>query len=520
MKKHFNMMKSLLALAVVSLICSCTGEKENYLKVVPEDARMAFSVNLASLGKKADLANDLMVQGAMPMLLLSVDQENQAFAKEILDNPQKSGVDFTKPLVVAVGGDMANKNPEVVAVMAVDNKEALKKVVDTFGQKAGLGITTKGDVVTVDFPQEGGSVAFDGTSLVLLVSQNRKALDLMDLPTNQQAIVCDPYFAPSIAGSADIASYVNCSTFFSMLPKDQLAQSGLSEEMMQLYKDKRACSTTNFEDGKIVTETKAYGMEEVMAKAKQFQREMTGKHFDYLPESPAAVLSCATQLLAEQLKQFSAEWQQKVEEFFQQYEMTSADLNQIEGDITLAFLGMENNLPQFFIAVDFNADSIKNNEERNAREYQKVIESGMMKEVSKNVLVSTLPNLPMQFYCALIDNTMYIMDEALGNKLIKGGKIEKQASNFSSAALAKSLKKSGGLVIDFKQVANVVNPLMEKNNNRYQAQVATALSKFDNMVVTSDLGTTNGSMVIEMTDKSKNSLRQIVELCEQLATGR
>ena len=86
--------------------------------------------------------------------------------------------------------------------------------------------------------------------------------------------------------------------------------------------------------------------------------------------------------------------------------------------------------------------------------------------------------------------------------------------------MAKSLKTSGGLVIDFKQVANVVNPLMEKNNNRYQAQVATALSKFDNMVVTADFGTTNGSMVIEMTDKSKNSLRQIVELCEQLATGR
>ena len=85
----------------------------------------------------------------------------------------------------------------------------------------------------------------------------------------------------------------------------------------------------------------------------------------------------------------------------------------------MAFLGVENNLPQFFIAVDFNADSIKNNEERNAREYQKVIESGMAKEVSKNVLVSTVPNLPMQFYCALIDNTMYIMDEALGNKLIR-----------------------------------------------------------------------------------------------------
>lgn len=520
MKKHFNMMKSLLALAVVSLICSCTGEKENYLKVVPEDARLAFSVNLGSLGKKADLANDLMVQGAVPMLLLSVDQENQEFAKEILDNPQKSGIDFTKPLVVAVGGDMANKKPEVVAVMAVDNKEALKKVVDTFGQKAGLGITTKGDVVTVDFPQEGGSVAFDGTSLVLLVSQNRKAADLMDLPTNRQAIVCDPYFAPAVAGTADIAYYGNYDQIFSMLPKDQLAQSGMSDEMLQMFKDMRACSATNFEDGKIVTDMKVYGAEEVLEFSKKFQREMTGKHFDYLPEYPVAVFSAAVQQLAEMLKLYPAEWQQKVEDFFQQYEMTSADLNHIEGDITLAFLGMENNLPQFFIAVDFNADSIKNNEERNAREYQKVIESGMMKEVSKNVLVSTLPNLPMQFYCALIDNTMYIMDEALGNKSIKGGKIEKQTSNFSSAALAKSLKKSGGLVIDFKQVANVVNPLMEKNNNQYQTQVATALSKFDNLVITGEFGTSNSTTVIEMTDKSKNSLRQIVELCEQLATGR
>ena len=517
MKKHFNMMKSLLALAVVSLVCSCAGEKENYLKVVPDDASLAFSVNCASLGKKADLANDLMVQSVMPMLLLSVDQENQEFAKEILDNPQKSGVDFTKPLVIAVGGDIAAQNPEVVAVMAVDNKEALKKAVDTFGKKAGLEAKASGSVVTIDFPAEGGSVAFDESSLVFLFSKSRKASDLMDLPTNHQAIVCDPYFAPAVAGSADIAFYGNYDQLFSMLPKDQLEQSGMTEEMLQMYKDMRIGSATNFEDGKIVTETKFYGGEEVMAFTKKFQREMTGKHFDYLPEYPVAVLAGAVQQLAEAVKMYSPEVQQKVEEYFQQYEMTSADLNQIEGDITLAFLGMENNLPQFFIAVDFNADSIKNNEERNAREYQKVIESGMMKEVSKDVLVSTLPDLPMQFYCALIDNTLYIMDEALGNKLIKGGKIEKQASNFGSAPLASSIKKAGGLAIDFKQVLYVVNPLLA--GNQHQAQVATALSKFDNMVITAEFGSYDGSMVIEMTDKSKNSLRQIVELCEQLATG-
>lgn len=518
MKKHFNMMKSLLALAVVSLICSCTGEKENYLKVVPEDARMAFSVNLASLGKKADLANDLMVQGAVPMLLLTVDQENQEFAKEIFDNPQKSGVDFTKPLVVAVGGDMANKNPEVVAVMAVDNKEALKKVVDTFGQKAGLGITTKGDVVTVDFPQEGGSVAFDGTSLVLLVSQNRKALDLMDLPTNRQAIVCDPYFAPAVAGTADIAYYGNYDQIFSMLPKDQLAQSGMSDEMLQMFKDMRACSATNFEDGKIVTDMKVYGAEEVLEFSKKFQREMTGKHFDYLPESPAAVFSTAVQQLAELLKLYPEEWQQKVEEFFQQNEMKTSDLNSIEGDITLAFLGMNNNFPQLFLALDFNADSLKNNEERDAREIKKLVESGQFKEISKNLLVSTMSNLPEQFYFGLIDNTVYFMNESMGRKLIKDGKIEKQASNFRSNALASNFNKSGGLIIDFKQVLYVVNPLLA--GNQYQTQVATALSKFDNLVITGEFGTSNSTTVIEMTDKSKNSLRQIVELCEQLATGR
>ena len=85
MKKHFNLLKSLLVLAVISLVCSCKDENKNYLKVVPDDAFVTMSFNCASLSQKGDLANDLMLKGASSMLLLQLEPEAQTFALELLE---------------------------------------------------------------------------------------------------------------------------------------------------------------------------------------------------------------------------------------------------------------------------------------------------------------------------------------------------------------------------------------------------------------------------------------------------
>lgn len=511
------MMKSLLALAIVSLVCACSNEQEKYLKVIPDDATFAMSFNCASLAQKGELGSDLALKGAESLLLLQLDQETQTFAQELLDDPSKSGIDFTKPLVATVGGNLAAGDAESVIVLAVKDKAALQKAVETFSKSAGLETSTSGDVVTIDKEGLGGSVAFDGSSLVFLVSKSRKAADLMNLPKDQQAVYSDPYFAPSVAGKADMAFYFNYDHLFSMLPQAQLAESGISEDMLQLYKDVNLCSTTNFENGKIVTDCKLYNGEKLKEMSKIYNREATGKHFDYVPEKAMAVLSFGIQNIADLIKLYPANVQEAVDNFFEQNGSKTSDLNDIEGDVTFAFSGIENNFAQFLFAFDCNADSVKAKSDKYKQETDKLIEAGMLEKVSDNFCSFLIPNTEYKIYGGDCDNTFYLMDESMFNQLVKDNKVVKLSTNFSTNPLSAQIKK-GGMAIDFKPMVPMVETLME--DHPYQAITTNVLSKFDNIVITGDMENYSSSMVIQMTDTKKNSLRQLIDLGEGLATGK
>ena len=518
MKKHFNLLKSLLVLAVISLVCSCKDENKNYLKVVPDDAFVTMSFNCASLSQKGDLANDLMLKGASSMLLLQLEPEAQTFALELLENPGKSGIDFRKPAAVSIFGEnLAGGDAEVAFVFSVEDKVALQTAIETLGKKADLVFKNEGNVTVVSDPAPGVSIAFDGTSLLLLASKNRKAMDLMQLPMDKQAVVCDPNFQSAVAGGADIAFYMNYEKLFSVLPQDQLEKNGLSAEMLEMYKDMRISTTTNFENGKIVTEMKTLGADKVQEFSKQFQLEATGKNFDYLPESSIAVLQFGVRNLVDMLKLYPAEMQQKIESFFAEDGGKLSDLNDIEGDITVAFVDIVGKQPQYLVAIDCNADSLKNKKERYDQMTQKYIESGMFKKVSENVLVATIPNSPVQVYMVAADNKMLVLDESLYKQIVKGDKLVALAKNYNSNPLSSIIKK-GGFALDFKPLYYMLNSVLAGNPN--QGVVLNAVGKFENMVVAGELNSTTGTCTIQMTDKEKNSLRQLIELGESLATGR
>lgn len=507
-----------MALALIAVLNSCQKESESYLKVVPEDAFMTMSFNCASLSQKGDLANDLMLKGAESMLLLQLKPEAQSLAQELLANPAKSGIDFTKPAVVSVFGDnIVEGKAEVAIVFAVDDKEAVKSTFETFGGEY-LEFNNVGDVTTVSIPTEGMSAAYDGTSLLLLVSQNHVALDFMNLPESRQAVACDPNFQPSVAGSADIACYMSYEKLFSVLPKDQLAQSGVSDEMMQLYKEVSFCSTTNFENGKIVTDYKIYNGEKLKELFKKFNREATGKHFDYVPEKAMAVLSFGVQNIAELIKLYPANVQEVFDNFFQQYGSKTSDLNYIEGDITLAFSGISNNyFPQFLVAIDGNTDSIKAKFDNYKQQTDALFAGGLLEKVSENFCVFNIPETDhFRIYGGDCDNTFYLMDESMFNQLVKENKVEKLSNSFNANPLAAPIKK-GGVAIDFKPIVPMVETLMV--GNPYQTIATNVLSKFDNIVISVDMENYSSSMVLQMTDKEKNSLRQLIELGEGLAAG-
>ena len=92
--KHY-----LLLLAVLALGLSSCSKDQAYQYALPADAYSVCSFDLKSMAKKAGVANskDGELQKHLTEML-SDSEEAEAYYKELIQNPSKSGVDLKSPV--------------------------------------------------------------------------------------------------------------------------------------------------------------------------------------------------------------------------------------------------------------------------------------------------------------------------------------------------------------------------------------------------------------------------------------
>ena len=119
--KHY-----LLLLAVLALGLSSCSKDQAYQHALPADAFSVCSFDLKSMAKKAGVTNskDGELQKRLTEML-SDSEEAEAYYKELIQNPSKSGVDFKSPVFL-----FSNEKVSLGYLLRVDDKGKLEACVN------------------------------------------------------------------------------------------------------------------------------------------------------------------------------------------------------------------------------------------------------------------------------------------------------------------------------------------------------------------------------------------------------
>ena len=105
-------LSSFIILLVALLLTSCSND--DYRNVIPSDASFVVSVNLGSLAEKSDIEHSKYMNLFKIGLTSVVSNDKLDDVQELIDHPEKTGLDFTAP--VYIFGKDANQVGMVVKV--------------------------------------------------------------------------------------------------------------------------------------------------------------------------------------------------------------------------------------------------------------------------------------------------------------------------------------------------------------------------------------------------------------------
>ena len=119
--KHY-----LLLLAVLALGLSSCSKDQAYQHALPADAFSVCSFDLKSMAKKAGVANSKYGELQKHLTeMLSDSEEAEAYYKELIQNPSKSGVDLKSPVFL-----FSNEKVSLGYLLRVDDKSKLEACVN------------------------------------------------------------------------------------------------------------------------------------------------------------------------------------------------------------------------------------------------------------------------------------------------------------------------------------------------------------------------------------------------------
>ena len=119
--KHY-----LLLLAVLALGLSSCSKDQAYQHALPADAFSVCSFDLKSMAKKAGVANSKYGELQKHFTeMLSDSEEAEAYYKELIQNPSKSGVDLKSPVFL-----FSNEKVSLGYLLRVDDKSKLEACVN------------------------------------------------------------------------------------------------------------------------------------------------------------------------------------------------------------------------------------------------------------------------------------------------------------------------------------------------------------------------------------------------------
>lgn len=352
------------ALLVVLVLLAACSEKSEYIRVIPQDASVVGSFQIASLVQKSGLTESVD-QTVLDKLKKNVVQglpaEEAKVVENILNNPSESGIDFKKPIYFFIQPD--GETSGIVA--CVQSSDKLHDLVDVL---AGQQVCTQLEEKDGASWTEGGKLVVAFTDEVLLMgagrmeSEGMKKLmkDWLNNPAERSFVATSEYKAMAEA-NADVA-FVNS---LDLMPVElrSMIQAALPEGAK--LSDIRMLTATRFENGKMVADIQTIYKNEDLRKMAETQMaaldKLNTKYMDAYPESTF----CWMAMRGNGAKLYEQLDKQKVFGSMLMSMPFDIDLKPlfeaVDGTVTLGMNMLDENIPQISLFAEVkNADFLSN----------------------------------------------------------------------------------------------------------------------------------------------------------------
>ena len=508
MKKMKSLLLSTLLLTIVGMFSACSSEKESYLSSLPAESDMVYKINVTQLVTKSNFLNNPMVSGMLMQADQAVPEALKTKFEEIKNDPTAAGLDLQKPLAIAIEmGDLnlasnaAFSKASVVCVAAISDVKKFDELMKGVAESEPvITISEAEGAKQVNLPEEGISMAYNDTRIVMVYSKELNAVSLVNQKV-AESMLAQPNFGEFAANDKDCSMFMNYEWVMAVMAEAQKelnAPASVSPQLMEYLKDMSVYGSLNFETGKVVGDMKVYPSEAAKKYMEEFYMKPTGKLIGLLPADSYLGFNFAIKNYSECLKYLGEEVRQQIDEMLNQYGLTEEIIDNVHGDVLFGvYQGTGNGpipIPNFVVAAQCKDRTL----------FDKVKE---LMQISIEGDMFEIPNLG--YSVSVVDNVLVVSTKELYNQCLASGSIRAWDNSWKDTPMGNVLKK-GGMGIDFQTISK--SDLWSlAGGNKEAAMVLSILRQLETFTMQmNNMQETSGELIL--VNKSKNSLEQLIAI--------
>lgn len=436
-------------MTIVSLVVMMTScsKSEDYVSAIPSDAVAVAKIDLASLVQKSAVMNTPDIRDQIDAAFEQMPENVQGKLNQIKENPDESGIDFRKPVYLALTSVSRGRAMVVASVKDRDKLEELMAL----GNEAGaeVNVVKHGAFSELDTKAETVKVAFGDNSFVISFNFNgESAADAVGLlnQKSSESILSNDIYKDFIADKSDFSMCYDYGT----LMKSINTLTG-NRSSSALYDGAVGNLSVNFENGEIVLNSKMDCDNADYQKLMDCYKSAKGKFASSIPENSYLALQVGFDnlgpivgLMKEQVpgEQFVEMDNALVQNFGMNLESI---LNSISGDLAMFVAPQPGGAyPCFGLGLELKDDQVwkKIQEQLDAI----VPSSSEIEKTSDGYVLNLAPVLGADYALTFVDNKLSLMPK------------NAPSHSFMSGPYSDVIK-NGGVVIDIEGIVN--NPTLQ-----------------------------------------------------------
>lgn len=479
---------------------ACSSEKESYLSSLPADSSVALKLNLVQMTQKSNILNNPMAGILMMQLDSNVPEGLKAKYEEIKKDPGSAGIDLQQPLALSVGMKDLN-NPQVVAVAALSDGakfDELMQAIAASDQSVTIEKLAGGaQRINIQGNKEAELVYNDNR--IVIASAGMDAAKLI-AQTAAQSILGNPNFKDFAETRNDYSMFCDYAWLAEAVGKQQ-GNANLDMPALEWMKNTSVYFTVNFEQGKIVADSKIYAGDELTAFQQKFYVQPTGKFLGLLPADTWLAVNGGAKNMGEVFSLMGEKERKQIQQALQQYGLTEELFNSIEGDMTLGVFdeGNPQGIPGFVFAAACK--------DRNLFD--------ALCKLAGSPAQGDVVNI-MGYCMAYTDGALIATTQSIYDQCLKDGQLKDLPRSLKDTALKGTLLK-GGLTVDFQAIA--ANPFLNGLKQNREVNTALGILKQLGILTASYENLQQGSAELTFKDADKNALEQLVSMGMSVAMG-